>query len=101
MRLVLRLLLGVALAYGLLVAGLVYAMWQPPGTFGQIMARMPMVVYPVVPFKPLWSWARAGTLAIGDEAPDFSLLALDKSQRVRLSAFRGERPVVLVFGSYT
>ena len=32
---------------------------------------------------------------------DFELPTLNKSARVRLSAFRGERPVLLVFGSYT
>jgi peroxiredoxin len=38
---------------------------------------------------------------VGDAAPDFELLTHDKSQTVRLSDSRGERPVVLVFGSYT
>jgi hypothetical protein len=43
---------------------------------------------------------------VGDRAPDFDLPRLvdgapDPEDRVRLSDFRGERPVVLVFGSYT
>jgi hypothetical protein len=39
--------------------------------------------------------------AVGDEAPDFDLPLLGSSARVRLSSFRGTRPVALIFGSYT
>jgi len=39
--------------------------------------------------------------AVGDEAPDFDLPLRGSSERVRLSAFRGDRPVALIFGSYT
>ena len=39
---------------------------------------------------------------VGDAAPDFELPVLgDRAQTVRLSAFRGKRPVALIFGSYT
>jgi hypothetical protein len=55
----------------------------------------------VMPFETLWNRTRAGTLAVGDVAPDFELPTLDGAARVRLSSFRGTRPVVLVFGSYT
>jgi hypothetical protein len=37
----------------------------------------------------------------GQFAPDFDLTTQDGSQRVKLSQFRGDRPVVLVFGSFT
>lgn len=37
----------------------------------------------------------------GDPAPDFELLGVDGEYSVRLSDFRGERPVALVFGSFT
>lgn len=37
----------------------------------------------------------------GDPAPDFALQTLDGKQTVRLSEFRGKKPVVLIFGSYT
>jgi len=40
-------------------------------------------------------------LKIGDTAPDFELKKQNASERIRLSQFRGSRPVVLVFGSYT
>ena len=45
--------------------------------------------------------ARAGDLPVGQEAPDFSLKSLNGDASVRLSSFRGQKPVVLVFGSYT
>jgi len=37
----------------------------------------------------------------GDVAPDFTLASPDGATTVALSSFRGRRPVVLVFGSYT
>ena len=39
--------------------------------------------------------------ARGEPAPDFHLKLLGSEERVRLSGFRGQRPVALVFGSYT
>jgi hypothetical protein len=38
---------------------------------------------------------------VGALAPDFELPLRDRDERVRLSAFRGQRPVALIFGSYT
>ncbi len=38
---------------------------------------------------------------IGDMAPDFELTDVTGTRTVRLSDFRGERPVVLLFGSFT
>ena len=38
---------------------------------------------------------------VGDAAPDFELERHDGSGTVRLSSFRGARPVVLIFGSLT
>jgi len=40
-------------------------------------------------------------LKVGDVAPDFTLKSLDGKQTVRLAQFRGQQPVVLIFGSYT
>jgi hypothetical protein len=42
-----------------------------------------------------------GTLHVGDEAPDASLLALDGSSRFHIRERIGARPLVIVFGSYT
>jgi hypothetical protein len=38
---------------------------------------------------------------VGQEPPDFFLKKLGSEERVRLSSFKGKRPVGLVFGSYT
>ena len=38
---------------------------------------------------------------VGDMAPDFELQDPEGNVRIRLSDFRGKRPVALVFGSYT
>jgi len=79
-----------------------WAMRQPPETFGRVMAGMPgPVPFLLFPFETAWMQARGGSLHVGDPAPDFSLLKLDKSERVQLSKLNQRRPVVLVFGSYT
>ena len=39
--------------------------------------------------------------AVGEEAPDFELRTLEGDGVVKLSDFKGKKPVVLVFGSYT
>jgi hypothetical protein len=38
---------------------------------------------------------------VGELATDFCLKRLGSDERVRLSSFQGQRPVALVFGSYT
>ena len=76
-------------------------MRQPPERFGKIMAHFPMPAMMLVPFEPMWNVARGGTLRVGDDAPDFTLPLIDHSAEVRLASFRGQKPVVLVFGSYT
>ena len=38
---------------------------------------------------------------VGDIAPDFERGDVNGESPVRLSAFRGQRPVGLIFGSYT
>jgi len=44
---------------------------------------------------------KEGTLKVGDRAPDVSLLALDGKTALRLQDSIGDRPLVLVFGSFT
>ncbi len=78
------------------------AMLQPPERFGAIMTRVPVaMVWAVLPGRQIWTWARSGDLRAGDAAPDFTLSTYDHTSRVTLSSHRGQRPVVLVFGSYT
>jgi hypothetical protein len=87
--------------YGLFVVGMFVVMSQPPVRFGRFMRHFPKPAMALLPFLPMWNLARRGTTRVGQMAPDFSLPTLDRSRKVRLSSFRGERPVVLVFGSYT
>jgi hypothetical protein len=78
-------------------------MRQPPEHFAQVMAKIPgPVPFLLLPFETLWMRARAGALQVGSPAPDFSLTKLDKTAQVQLSSLTAQnRPVVLVFGSYT
>ena len=97
-----RLLVVVAIVYLGFVGTMWWAMHQPPETFGRVMARMPVpAVFLLAPFETMWIQARAGDLRTGDPAPDFSLMKLDKSERIQLSSLTAKQPVVLVFGSYT
>jgi hypothetical protein len=42
-----------------------------------------------------------GATRVGDPAPDFKLKGLgQKDETVVLSSFKGQKPVVLIFGSY-
>ena len=94
--------LGVLLLLWVAASAALFAiMRQPPETFGRVMAYVPGPAFLLFPFETLWTLARAGNLHIGDTAPDFALLTLDKSQTVRLSTLAAQKPVVLVFGSYT
>jgi hypothetical protein len=77
------------------------AMHESPEQFGKLMSRMPMPIFLIVPFETMWTHARAGTLNVGDHAPDFSLTTLDKTAKLSLASIRNNKPVVLVFGSYT
>jgi len=81
-------------------------MWLPPADFSAWMGKAPrpvmMAGLRVLPFERLWNIARAGALREGDPAPDFDLpRPQNRAERVKLSGHFGERPVVLVFGSYT
>ena len=89
--------------WALACAALYGIMRQPPETFARFMAKIPgPVAFLVLPFETLWTRARAGALQVGDAAPDFSLVKLDKSASVRLSSLTAQgKPVVLIFGSYT
>jgi hypothetical protein len=83
-------------------AALAWIMVKPPQESARIIRHIPMpLAWGVLPGPSIWGWARKGTLARGDEAPDFTLPMQDGGGSVTLSSFRGRRPVVLVFGSYT
>ena len=95
-------ILLIVAAYLLLAASVTAAMLQPPARFGQIMRYVPApMVWGLLPGPRIWLWARSGTLTEGQQAPDFTLSTADRKGSVTLSSHRGQRPVVLVFGSYT
>ena len=65
------------------------------------MSKLPgPVPFLLFPFETMWLRARAGSLQIGDPAPDFSLLKVDKSATIQLSALNKLQPVVLVLQLY-
>ncbi len=43
----------------------------------------------------------AGAPKVGDQAPDFELFDIQGQNPIRLSSFQGQKPVVLIFGSFT
>src|SRR5580700_6537721 len=94
-KLLLEILAGLAVLYASFAGLVLWAMRQPPETFGRVMARMPgPVPFLIFPFETAWLRARAGKLHTGDPAPDFSLLKVDKSERVQLSVLNQQQPVV-------
>jgi len=78
-----------------------WAMHQPPEVFGRVMARMPLPAYFVIPFETMWSRARKGHVEAGDSAPNFTVKKLEDKTPLELGSLWAEKPVVLVFGSYT
>jgi|SRR6516162_1298545 hypothetical protein len=83
------------------VASIDWAMHQPPEVFGRVMMHMPMPAYFLFPFETMWTRARYGVVNAGDNAPDFTVKTLETKTPVQLASLWSERPVVLVFGSYT
>ena len=105
-RRVLGRLIGVGLlvlicGYAALLLSVNRAMHQSPEEFGRFMTKMPTAIFLIAPFETMWTHARKGQVNVGDMAPDFILPTLDKSTHVSLASLRNNRPVVLVFGSYT
>jgi len=76
-------------------------MHRTPEQFARVMMHLPWEVFLICPFETMWTQARAGTVNVGDAAPDFTLTTLDKSGTIHLAELNQSQPVVLVFGSYT
>jgi len=88
----------------MLACGALYGvMRQSPERFARVMAKIPgPIPFLILPFETLWTHARSGALQMGSPAPDFALMKLDKTAQVQLSSLTAQnRPVVLVFSSYT
>ena len=96
-----KVLVILVVIYGVLTGAFFGLMLSGPDRFASVMRYVPWPAFVVFPFKPLWRVARAGSHNVGDMAPDFSLQTLDHQSTVTLSSFRNQKPVVLVFGSYT
>ena len=68
-------------------AGLSFMAGSPKDVYGLVRYALPHM--------------HRGKLHPGDDAPDVRLLALDHSARFHLRERTGNRPLVLIFGSYT
>ena len=44
---------------------------------------------------------KEGPLKVGEKAPDIALVALDGASPVHLADHIGDKPLVIIFGSYT
>jgi hypothetical protein len=98
----LRGVVALTVVYALFFGAVLLAMLQPPERFGRVIKYLPApLVWGALPAPRMWLWARKGDLKEGSRAPDFTLSTHDHASRVSLSSHRGQRPVVLVFGSYT
>ena|SRR3989442_13667009 len=106
MKIFRRILAGFVIVY-LAIAAVVWVVVSlPPARFANIMAKLPTSQHPgplfmLIPIGPLMMLARSGHLHQGDLAPDFRLREHRGEQTVQLASFRGQKPVVLIFGSYT
>jgi len=93
---------AIAVLYLAFFSTVAIAMMQTPERFGLFMRYAPApLIWRLLPAPRMWLWARKGSLQEGDTAPEFTLSTPDHASRVSLAAHRGQRPVVLVFGSYT
>jgi len=101
MRTFRRIIVSLLALWLIFLAAIYFTMRQPPERFATAIAKLPGPAFMLFPFETLWLRARSGTLHVGDPAPDFHLRTLDKTSEVSLSSFRGSKPVVLIFGSYT
>ena len=97
-RIIGAVLLLLIVGYAALLFSVNHAMHRSPAEFGRFMTRCP---HSTASTRTMWTRARAGHLNVGDPAPDFTLATLDKSAHVSLASLRNDKPVVLVFGSYT
>ena len=98
---ILVVLAGGAALYLISLASVYVAMRQPPERFGAFMSHVTMPAMMLVPFRPLWMSARGGHLKVGDPAPDFTLPLLHGDRTITLSHETRQKPVVLIFGSFT
>jgi hypothetical protein len=85
MKIVKRVLLGLGILAVLGAAGFTYMVGGPRNVIGMLR----------------YDQRQEGTLRVGDRAPDVGVLDLDGKTPIRLSERFGEKPTVLIFGSFT
>ncbi len=82
---------------GMVVGGVAMLSWLEPGSaLGQGKKKGGEVNTP-----PAKGERIPDRLKVGDPAPEFSLPLLGGNKEVQLSSFKGQKPVVLIFASYT
>jgi hypothetical protein len=64
-----------------------------------LMAGSPKDAYGMVRYA--FPHMHRGNLKVGDDAPDAKLVALDGSEHFHIRERTGQKPLVLVFGSFT
>ena len=69
------------------IAGLSYMAGSPKDAYGMVRYALPHM--------------HRGTLKVGSDAPDARIVALDGISRFHIRERTGDRPLVLVFGSFT
>ena len=92
-----RVMVGACVGAGLILG---CATGDPSERFVQYMYRLPEDQRPI-------DWEHTIRLmerippSVGDIAPDFTLDTLDGDRAITRSVFQEDRPLVLIFGSYT
>jgi hypothetical protein len=101
MKMILKIIASVAALYVLITGAFFVVMSQSPEKIAKTMMHVPWAAFRVFPLRTVWMNARSGPVRQGEMAPDFSLETTDHRSHFQLSSLRGQKPVVLVFGSYT
>jgi hypothetical protein len=101
MKTVLKTIAAGVVLYALITGAFFLVMLQSPEKIAKTMMHVPWAAFRVFPLRTVWMNARRGPVRQGEMAPDFSLETTDHKSHFQLSSLRGQKPVVLVFGSYT
>lgn len=80
-------LIGVGILLFVIGAGLSYMAGSPKDAIGMVRYALPHM--------------HVGNLKVGSDAPDATLVALDGQTRFHLRERTKDKPLVLVFGSFT
>ena len=84
-RILKRVLMGLGVVVLLALGGMTYMIGGPKNLIGMLR----------------YDQRQEGKLRRGDRAPDVALVALDGQRPMPLASVMGDKPLVLVFGSFT